>query len=81
MTVSGIDDYCVRSRLYKRLYAVESVGSDANTGSYAKTPLAVFCGIGIIFDLGDVAIGDETDEFTVLIHYRKFLNLMLEKDF
>ena len=81
MAVGRIDHHSVGTGLYEGLHAIKSVGSHTYAGSHAETTLAVFGGVGIVFDLGNVAVSDEAFEFAVGTYYRKLLDLVLQKDF
>ena len=80
MTVSRVDDDGIHTSLDEGFHALESVGCDTHTCCHAQTSLGVLAGKRLVLCLGDVLIGDESDELVVGIHHRELLNLVLEED-
>ena len=66
--------------LDQSLHPLEGVGCHTHTCCHTQTSLGVFAGMGLVLCLGDVLIGDESDEFIVAIDHGKFLNLVFEQD-
>ena len=80
MAVCRVDHHCVDACVNESLDAGEGVGGDTDTGGHAETPLGVLACVGIVLDLGDVAVGDEAYETVVGVDHRELLDLMAEKD-
>ena len=80
MAVGGVDDDGVGTGFDQGVHTVHHVGGDAHAGSHAQTAVAVFAGVGTLFGLHDVAIGDEAHELTLLVHHRQLLDFVLLQD-
>ena len=79
MTVCGIDYDSIGSCVNKCLHALQGIGGNTYTGSYAQTALAVLASHGFILSLGDILVCDKTYQLTVVVHNRQLLNLILLK--
>ena len=77
--MGGIDDNGIDTSVHECLYAIERIARHANAGSHPQTSLVVLAGRRVILNLGDVTISDKPQEMSVLVHYGKFLYLILEK--
>ena len=78
MTVSGINDDSVNASLYQCLHALESVSGNAYTGSHTQTTLSILTCHRFVLCLCYILICNKTHKVVVLIHYRQFLNLVLQ---
>ena len=76
VTVSSVDNDSVNACFNKRFSSLEAVASHANTGSYTQTAESVLASVWFVFSLGDVFVGDQTDEFTIFVNYREFFNFV-----
>ncbi len=75
--MGGIDDDGIDASLYESLCTLKRVFGDTHTGCHTQTALVILAGIGLVLGLGDVLVGDQTDEVVLGIHHRQFLNLVL----
>ena len=74
MSVGGVEHHSVGMHAYQALHVFEAVGVDADGRCNAEPAQAVLAGLGIILDLGDVAIGDESDQPVRRVDHRKLLD-------
>ena len=72
-----VDNNGVGTGIDESLHAVEGVEGDTYTGSYAQTTLTVLTSHGLILGLGDILIGNQTNQMVVFVHNRQLLNLVL----
>ena len=79
MAVCGIDYDSIGTGVYKSLHTNQGIVGDTYTCGNAQTALAVLAGHGFVLGLGDVLIGDKTNQLTVVVYYRKLLDLVLLK--
>ena len=80
MTMSSVNDNGIHASLDQSLHPLEGVGCHTHTCCHTQTSLGVFASVWLVLCLGDVLIGDESDEFIVAIDHGQFLNLMLQQD-
>ena len=80
MTMRGVDDDGIHTSLDQCLHAFKRVGCHAHTGCHAQTALGILAGMGLILGFGDVLVGDEANEFVVVIHHGQLLNLVLQQN-
>ena len=75
--MGSVDDDSVSTSIHESLHTIEGVEGDTNTRSNTQTTLLILTCHRLILRLGDVLIGDKTDEVVVLVDNRQFLNLVL----
>ena len=80
MSVCRVDDDGINARLHQGLHTLEGIGCHTHSGSHAQTSLGILASHGLVGRLGDVLVGDETDEVVLFIHYGKFLYLVLQEN-
>ena len=77
MAVSRINHDGIGTGIHQSLHTVEGINGHTDTSSHTQTTFLVFTSHGLILGLGDVLIGDQTDETVVLVDHRQFLDLVL----
>ena len=77
MAVSGIDDDGIDICLDERLDAVECIGCHTYAGSHAQTSLVVLAGHWFVLRFRDVLVGNQADEFVVIVEDGQLLYLVL----
>ena len=77
--MSSVDNHGVDAVVHQRGHALQRVGSDADTGSYAQTAHGVLAGVGVLRDLGYVAVSDESNQMILVIDHGELLDLVLEE--
>ena len=78
--MSRINYDSIRSRIYQSLHTVEGISRNTHSGSYTQTTFRILASHRFVFGFRDILIGNQTNEFTVFIHNRQFLNSMLLQD-
>src|SRR5436305_2016149 len=77
MTMGAVEGYYIRTGVPERFHAVEYISGDANCCTCYQPAHTVFSGVGVAFQLYSVTEGDETDELSLLIYYRKLFYFVL----
>ena len=77
--MSRVEDYGIYLLGHEGSYAIHSIGRDADACCYAQTSLSILAGIRVILELGDIAVGDKSYKFAVVVDYRELLNLVCEE--
>ena len=77
MAMSSINDNSIGTCIDQCLGTQQCIGSDTNTCSYAQTTLVILACHGLVLCLGDILVGDQTDQLTILIDNGQLLNLVL----
>ena len=75
--MGGIDDDSVSTGIHESLHTIEGIEGDTHTGSHTQTTLLILTCHRLVLGLGDVLIGDKTDEVVVLVDNGQFLDLVL----
>ena len=78
--MSSINDNGIYTSIYQCLHSVDGIISNAHTSSYAQTTFLILASHWFIFRLGNVFIGNQTNQLVVLINYWQLLNLILLKN-
>ena len=81
MSVCRIDDQCVDPGFDQQACPLQVFTPHADGGGYAQAAEAVFVGIGVGLDFGDVAEGDQSVQDAVGIDDGEFFDLVALEDF
>ena len=77
MTMGRVDDDGISAGIDKSLHTVEGIGCHTHTSCHTQTSFLVLAGHRLILGLGDILIGDKSDETVILVNNGQFLNLIL----
>ena len=77
MTVGGIDDDGVGTGIHQSLHTVERIGSYTHTSSHTQTALVILTSHRFILGLGNILIGNQTDQTIILVDHGQLLDLVL----
>ena len=80
MSMGSIDDDGIHIFADQCLNPFQGIHCNAHGGSYAEPAPAVLACIGPCFDLDDILIGNQSDQFIILVNNRQFLDLILLED-
>ena len=72
----SVDNDSVNACFYKRFSSLEAVASHTDTGCYTQAAESVLASVWFVFSFGDVFVGDQTDEFAILVNYGEFFNFV-----
>ena len=67
----------ISTSVYQCLHTIEGISGHTNTCSHTQTALIILTSHGLILSLGDVLIGDQTNQTIILIHHGQFFDLVL----
>ena len=80
MTMSRIDDDGIGTSVDESLHTIERISRHTHTCCHTQTSLLVLTGHRLVLGLGDILIGDESDQTVILVHNGQFLNLISLQD-
>ena len=80
MTVCAVEAYHIHSVLLERGGPVQHVRGDAQGSPHPESAEIVLYGVRITLELYDVAIRDQSHQFAIACHDRKFLDLIFLED-
>ncbi len=75
--MGSINDDGVGTGIHQSLHTVERIGSHTYAGSHTQTALVILTSHGLILGLGNVLIGNQTNQTIILVDHGQLLNLVL----
>ena len=77
--VRRVEDDGVHVLADERIHTLHRIARDAYAGGYAQTALAVLAGVGVVLYFGNILIGNQSDEFPLVVHDGQLLDLVVEQ--
>jgi len=79
VAVRRVEDDGVHVLADERIHTLHRIARDAYAGGYAQTALAVLAGVGVVLYFGNILIGNQSDEFPLVVHDGQLLDLVVEQ--
>jgi hypothetical protein len=67
--------------LYQFVDPVHGVGSDSDCSRDSQPAFVVLAGIGLVFDLCNILVGNQSHQFIVFVNDRKLLDFIVLQNF